>query len=67
MEFNEWKEAAIEGVLEKTDVFYKKGVLANFTKFTAKICARLKLQASVWNFVKKRDPDRNFPVNFATF
>ena len=53
MEFNEWKEAAIEGVLEKTDVFYKKGVLANFAKFTAKICARLKLQASVWNFVKK--------------
>ena len=28
-----------------------KGVLTNFAKFTAKICARLKLEASVWNFV----------------
>ena len=30
-----------------------KGVLTNFAKFTAKICARVKLEASVWNFVKK--------------
>ena len=60
MEFNEWKEAAIEGVLEKTDVFYKKGVLANFAKFTAKICARLKLQASDWNCVKKQTLTEEF-------
>ena len=32
----------------------KKGVLTNLAKFTGNTCARLKLQASAWNFLKDR-------------
>ena len=46
------------------EVFYKKDVLTSFAKFTAKICARLKLQASVWNFVKKETLTEEFSCEF---
>ena len=72
MEFNEWTEAAIEeGVLQK-QIFIssyrrcsiKKGVLTNFAKFTGNTCARLKLQASAWNTLKKETLIREFFCEF---
>ena len=74
MEFNEWKEAAIEVVLEKQifkssyrNCSIKKVFLQISRNSLQKICARMKLQDSVWNFVKKRFWQRNFPVSFAKF
>ena len=58
---NEWTEAAIEeGFLQKQifksnyrRCYIKKGALTNFAKFIRNNCARLKLQTSARNFVKK--------------
>ena len=48
-------------------VFYKKGVLRNFSKFTGKhLCQRLfliKLQAA-WNFIKKESLTQVFSCEF---
>ena len=72
MEVNEWTEATIEeGVLQK-QIFIsiyrkcsiKKGVLANFAKFTGNTCARLQLQASAWNCLKKETLTREFFCEF---
>ena len=46
------------------EVFCKKGVLRNFTKFTAKQCARFSFLRK-WK--KKRPWHRCFPVNFVKF
>ena len=43
-----WKSRCSKAV---TGSVLLKGVLTNFAKFAAKICARVKLEASVWNFV----------------
>ena len=40
------------------------GVLTNFSKFTGNTCARLKLQASPWNFLKKETLTREFFCEF---
>ena len=44
----------------RPEVFCKKGVLKNFTKFTGK-------RPRPANLLKKRLWDRRFPVNFAKF
>ena len=53
------------------EVFYKKGVLKNFAKFTGKqLCQSLffnKLQGSPTTLLKKKLWDRCFPVNFVKF
>ena len=59
MEFNEWAEAAIEESVPQKQIFrssyrncfIKIGVLTNLH------CARVKLQTSAWNFVKKKGSD----------
>ena len=52
-------------------VFYNKGVLRNFIKFTGKhLCQSLiliKLQAEAYNFIKKETLGNCFPVNFVKF
>ena len=54
------------------EVFYKKGIFKNFTKFTRKhLCQSLFFNKAAdfrtATFLKKRLSDRCFPVNFATF
>ena len=44
----------------RSEVFCKKGVLENFTKFTENTCAKV-------SFLKKRLWHRCFPVNFVKF
>ena len=55
----------------RPEVFCKKGVLRNFTKFTGKhLCQSpflIKLQASGLKLLKKRLWHTCFPVNFAKF
>ena len=56
----------------RPEVFCKKGVLRNFTKFTGKhLCARdsflMKVQARPATLLKKSLWHRRFPVNFAKF
>ena len=50
------------------EVFYKKGVLRNFAKFTGNTCARvsflIKLQASACNFIKKETLTQVFSCEF---
>ena len=46
----------------RPEVFYKKGVLKNFGKFTENACARVSA-----TLLKKRLWQRYFPVNFAKF
>ena len=69
---NERTEAAIEeGFLQK-QIFkssyrrcsIKKGALTNFAKFIRNNCARLKLQASARNFVKKETLTQQFSCEF---
>ena len=69
---NEWTEAAIEeGFLQK-QIFkssyrrysIKKGALTNFAKFIRNNCARLKLQTSARNFVKKETLTQEFSCEF---
>ena len=57
---------------QSPEVFYKKGVLKNFAKFTGKhLCQSLSFNkvAGLWHatLLKKRLWDRRFPVNFAKF
>ena len=71
MEFNEWKEAAIEVALER-QIFkssyrkcsIKKVFLQISQNSLQKICARMKLQDSVWNFVKKEILTEEFSCEF---
>ena len=54
------------------EVFYKKGIFKNFTKFTRKhLCQSLFFNKAAdfrtATLLKKRLSDRCFPVNFATF
>ena len=58
----------------RPNVFCKKGVLKNFTKFTGKhLCQSLffnkvaDLRRETCNFIKKIIWHRDFPVNFAKF
>ena len=55
----------------RPEVFCKKGVLRNFTKFTGKhLCESLffnKVAGLACNFIKKRLWHRCFPVNFVKF
>ena len=70
MEFNEWKEAAIEVVLEKQifkssywNCSVKKVFLQISQNSLQKICARM-TQDSVWNFVKKEILTEEFSCEF---
>ena len=58
----------------RPELFFKKGVLRNFTKFTGKTCARdsflIKLQVSglkTVTLLKKNLCHKCFPVNFGKF
>ena len=74
MEFNEWKEAAIEGVLEK-QIFKSSYRKYSIKKVFLQI-SHNSLQKSVpdWScrcqyrtLLKKRHWQRDFPLNFAKF
>ena len=59
---------------QSPEVFYKKGVLRNFTKFTGKhLCQSLffnkvaGLRPEACNFIKKETLAQVFPVNFVKF
>ena len=53
------------------EMFCKKGVLRNFTKFIGKPLSQIllltKLQVQACNFIKKRLWHRCFPMNFVKF
>ena len=69
---NEWTEAAIEEGFLRKQIFkssyrrcsIKKGALTNFAKFIRNNCARLKLQTSARNFVKKETLTQEFSCEF---
>ena len=71
MEFNEWKEAAIEGVLEKqmqlAEVFYKKVFLQISQNSQQKSVPDWSCRPQTGTVLKNRLWQRNFPVNFAKF
>ena len=49
-------------------MFYKKGVLKNFTKFTGKhLCLSLFFKSLLKNFIKKETLAQVFPLNFENF
>ena len=53
---------------QPTEVFYKKSVLKNFTKFTGNTCARvsflIKLQVESCNFIRKESLAQVFSCEF---
>ena len=69
--YNNLKERKVNGQKQPSEVFYKKVVLWNFTKFTGKyLCLCLffnkvaGLRPEVCSFIKKRLWHRCFPVDF---